>query len=162
MAYYKGLRKHLQHVDYSSGIDDIDVDPIDHKMAADNVVAWYEREGYIAIINKRIDYDKSFVTKHKLRYTIHKYDVWVYDKDLCITKIVIEIDQKENDIVILPNGHTLQITESRHNTAAQKRRDQIAEDYIKDYFPNILFIRIQKVDCFYPLVLNKILKATIK
>jgi hypothetical protein len=162
MAFYShGMRKTIDHVAYNSN-EHVDVDPPDHKMAAENVLKWYEDRNYIAFINKRIDYSKEFMTRHKILWTFHKYDVWVYHKISCVVMAVIEIDQKENDSVMLPDKSILAISQSRHNKPTQIRRDNLAEDYIREYYPNVKFLRIQKVDCFYPKRLNELLKGTLK
>ena len=163
-SYYRdpsGFVKEYHHVNYNS--NDKDMEPFDHKLARENVMSWYERKNkYIAYGNKPIQFPPSFIAKHKLKYEIHEYDVWVYDSRIAITKFVLEIDQKENDTVTLPTGSKLEVTQSRHNTPTQIIKDQIAEDYIHEYYPNVKFMRIQKTDCFFPKKLNKILSEFSK
>ena len=159
MAYYEpstdGFRKVAYHVNYSSGKD---IEPYDHKMARLNVMHWFERRNkYITYGNKKVEFPPTFVEKHKIKYEVHEYDVWVYGVKVAITLYVIEIDQKENDTV---DG--IEISQSRHNKPRQIIKDQIAEDYIHEYYPSVKFLRIQKTDCMIPEKLDKILRDFTK
>ena len=160
MAYYEstpdGFKKVAWHVDYHQASKGIE--PEDHIQARLNTMGWFERrKKYIVYGNKPIQFPPSFIEKHKLKYEVHEYDVWVYDSNSALVAYVIEIDQKENDTI---DG--IEISQSRHNKPRQIIRDQIAEEYIKEYYPYVKFLRIQKTSCFKPEELDKILRDFTK
>ena len=167
MAYYEstpdGFKKVAWHVNYHQSSKG--VEPEDHIQARLNTMGWFERRNkYIVYGNKPVQFPPSFIEKHKLKYEVHEYDVWVYGSKSALVEYVIEIDQKENDTIY---DHTLgtkriEVSQSRHNKPNQIIKDQIAEDYIHEYYPNTKFIRIQKTSCFKPEELDKILREFTK
>jgi len=142
-------------------------EPADHKLASMILKEHIESHDrrFWCQDGMRYTFPPEFILDKKIEYSFHDYDLAVFFKHLvmlggdglshCIA--LIELDGKTDYKIELPDGTIVKGKRTRHDKKQQKINDGIAEDFIAQYYPQYLFFRIEKGDCFYPEYLDKTL-----
>lgn len=137
-------------------------EPDDHKLAAAQIVKWWESlpkpaneydNGYLVYRDKKYNFDDDFIKTVGIKWTFHEADLAIY-RNLKLY-LIVEVDQKR-DITIIFHGKEVKITKSRHNNPNQRKKDKIFQRFIEETYPNVTFLRIEKEDCFDKRQLNKL------
>jgi len=97
----------------------------------------------------------------------HEYDlvVAIYKIKIEFPRIrivgFIEFDGKTGFKVKLPDGTVVKGTPTKHDRPKQKINDGIAREYVRQYYHEALFYRIEKGECFNPEFLREELKELL-
>lgn len=115
-------------------------EPPTHSLACRIVKAWYR--GYVpgCIIEKDwpVYFSREFMTKEKLDYPYHEYDLAFFE--------YVDGNKGESHAEL----HTvIEVDGERHYSKLVKINDNLAEKWIRERYPKAKFVRLIKSDCLH-------------
>lgn len=114
-------------------------EPRSHSSAVEHVAAFLRGRGWI-VQPHTVRFSEEYKKEHKIKYDGHTYDIGFFSKMRkpkggLLIRGLIEIGGIGDD--------------TKHSKKSQKINDGVAEEYARTYYPNALFVRLNKDDVFY-------------
>lgn len=111
-------------------------EPKSHVAAVEHVTAFLRGRGWI-VGPHVVKFSEEYKKLHKIKYEGHTYDIGFFSKrrGWLVIRGLIEIGGVGDD--------------TKHSKTNQKINDGVAEEYARTYYPDTLFVRLNKDDVFY-------------
>lgn len=133
-------------------------EPQDHVLACDMIDLFFTsnldlisgpsiKERYYVIRNWKQYFPVWFVSLHKLKYSIHQYDVAIFNAHNDKLELICEVLQTFTIIVTLPNGVKVKCTRSKHDHKKQMINDGVSKNWIEIKYPEVKYYTPEKSDC---------------
>jgi hypothetical protein len=114
-------------------------EPPSHVAAVEHVMSFLRGRGWI-VGPHTVRFSEEYKKAHKIKYDGHTYDIGFFSKTRgrggwMVIRGLIEIGGVGDD--------------TKHSKTNQKINDGVAEEYARTYYPDTLFVRLNKDDVFH-------------